>query len=222
MPNREGEREPGRLRFAELPTVGGYLCGEVASALQKEIRRGNERGALFWATELELSGFGGYVWKRLRIIASEDVGLAEPLMPVLVRSLYENWLEETKRQKGSGDRYAGFARVFLVHAVVALARARKSRLCDHALVVMYAGERPRPEVPDYALDRHTARGARLGRGYDHFVTEGSRLVNEADDVADEYVDEARDLLRQRRSRPTPSPGRAAETVEVEDDGQLEL
>jgi replication-associated recombination protein RarA len=202
MPNRKGEREPGRLRFAELPTVGGYLCGEVASALQKEIRRGNERGALFWATELELSGFGGYVWKRLRIIASEDVGLAEPLMPVLVRSL--------------------FARVFLVHAVVALARARKSRLCDHALVVMYAGERPRPEVPDYALDRHTARGARLGRGYDHFVTEGSRLVNEADDVADEYVDEARDLLRQRRSRPTPSPGRAAETVEVEDDGQLEL
>jgi hypothetical protein len=31
-------------RFADLPTPGGYLCGEVASALQKSIRRGLERG----------------------------------------------------------------------------------------------------------------------------------------------------------------------------------
>ena len=83
MPERE--RQP--TRFAELPTVGGYLCGEVASALQKSLRRGEERDALFWATELELSGFGKYVWKRLRIIASEDVGLAEPLAAATVRAL---------------------------------------------------------------------------------------------------------------------------------------
>jgi replication-associated recombination protein RarA len=186
-------------------------CAARSRALQKSIRRSDERGALFWATELELSGFGGYVWKRLRIISSEDVGLAEPLMPLLVRSLYENWLEETKRQKTPG--YEGFHRVFLVHAVVALARARKSRMLDHALVVMYAGERPTPEVPDYALDRHTQRGRELGRGFDHFVAEGARLENEAGDVADEYADEARELLARRRPRPQ---------AEEEDDGQLSL
>ena len=41
--------------------------------------------------------------------------------------------------------YAGFHRVFLLHAVVLLARARKSRMLDHALVAMYGGERPRPK-----------------------------------------------------------------------------
>jgi hypothetical protein len=44
-------------RFADLPTPGGYLRGEVASALQKSIRRGLEREALHWATELELAGY---------------------------------------------------------------------------------------------------------------------------------------------------------------------
>jgi replication-associated recombination protein RarA len=46
--------------------------------MQKCIRRGLERDALFWATELDRSNFGEYVWKRLRIIASEDIGIADP------------------------------------------------------------------------------------------------------------------------------------------------
>jgi replication-associated recombination protein RarA len=199
MPMEDGERQPARrTRFAELETPGGYLCGEVASALQKDLRRGNERGARFWATELELAGFGAYVWKRLRIIASEDVGLAEPHLPATIRALYENWLEESKRSKD--ERYAGFHRVFLVHAVLLLARARKSRICDHALVVMYGGQRPSPPVPDYALDRHTARGARMGRGGRHFVEDGSKLANEAD-VDDPYADEAPALLARQPDPP---------------------
>jgi hypothetical protein len=204
MADEDAERQPARRpRFAELETVGGYLCGEVASALQKSIRRGEEREALFWATELELSGFGAYVWKRLTIIASEDVGLAEPLLPVLVRTLQANWSEERKRQKTPG--FEGFFRVYLVHAVIALARARKSRLCDHALVVMYGQERPRPEIPDHALDRHTKRGRELGRGGEHFVEVGSLLANEAD-VDDPYADEARALLAQpKEPKPEPDP-----------------
>jgi hypothetical protein len=31
-------------------------------------------------------------------------------------------------------------------------------------------------VPDWALDQHTARGKRLGRGLTHFLTEGARLI----------------------------------------------
>ena len=73
------------VRFGDLHTVGGHLVGEVTSALQKEIQRGHEREALHWATELALTGYTNYVWKRLRIIASEDVGLGEPMMAVLVR-----------------------------------------------------------------------------------------------------------------------------------------
>jgi hypothetical protein len=33
---------------------------------QKCIRRGLEGEALFWATELDLAGYGAYVWKRLQ------------------------------------------------------------------------------------------------------------------------------------------------------------
>jgi hypothetical protein len=54
--------------------------------MQKCIRRGFEEEAQFWATELDLAGYGAYVWKRLRIIASEDIGLADPSLCVQVRN----------------------------------------------------------------------------------------------------------------------------------------
>jgi hypothetical protein len=46
------EGAPPRARFADLMTPGGHRCGEVASALQKTIRRGLERESLYWTTEL--------------------------------------------------------------------------------------------------------------------------------------------------------------------------
>ena len=85
------------MTFAEQSTVDGYNCAEAASAMQKCIRRGLEPDALFWVTELDRSNFGEYVWKRLRIIASEDVGLADPLAAIAVRILYENWKDQRKK-----------------------------------------------------------------------------------------------------------------------------
>jgi replication-associated recombination protein RarA len=74
------------VTFAELRTPNGHACGEVTSALQKAIRRGDERAALYWMSELDLAGYGGYCWKRLRLIASEDCGLADSNVAVQVRS----------------------------------------------------------------------------------------------------------------------------------------
>jgi len=31
-------------------------------------------------------------------------------------------------------------------------------------------------VPDYALDKHTQRGYEKRRGWEHFITEGSKLI----------------------------------------------
>jgi len=199
MANLGGEPEPRhRQTFSEQTTPAGHLCGEAASALQKSIRRGEEREALYWASELDLAGFGNYVWKRLRIIASEDVGLASTETVIAVRVLYENWREEVKKTK---PPYEGFVRIFLVHTVCLLCRAPKSRMLDHALIVTYAGEREPLEVPDHALDMHTAKGRRLGRGAQHFLAEGAKLANEAD-VDDPYHDEAeRILLNPPRRRP---------------------
>jgi len=166
------KRDRPPVTFANMHTPGGYKNGEVASALQKAIRRGKEREALFWATELALAGYENYVWKRLRVIASEDVGLADPTAAMTVRALYENWLE-TKKAKHEEP-------LFLVHAVCLLARAPKSGIVVHAWMAFYEGDRQAMgmEIPDEALDMHTARGRRMGRGKEHFLEEAGRLENE--------------------------------------------
>src|SRR5262245_44732638 len=160
--------------FGSTPTHGGYHMAEVTSAMQKSIRRGLIDEALFWATELDISGFGEYCWKRLRIISSEDVGLAEPLMPAVIHALYQNWSEQRKKR----DEKHAPERLFLVHAVQLLATAKKSRQVDNALITFYEGERPKLRVPDFAYDRHTLMGRRKGRGWTHFWEEGAKLENE--------------------------------------------
>jgi hypothetical protein len=42
-------------------TKRGYEFGEVSSAMQKAIRRGDTRLAGYWALELWASGYGNYV-----------------------------------------------------------------------------------------------------------------------------------------------------------------
>jgi replication-associated recombination protein RarA len=176
------------MTFAQTITPGGYAVGEVASAMQKCIRRGLSDDALFWATELDLAGFGEYAWKRLRIITSEDVGLADQLAPATIQALYQSWLDQRKKKD---SRHAP-ERLFLVHAVLYLAKAKKHRIVDHALVVMYEGRRdPRP-IPDFALDRHTQRGRTAKRGWAHWWEEGSRLENKAA-LDDPYVVDARQI-----------------------------
>jgi replication-associated recombination protein RarA len=184
------DNETGQLSFSEMPTPGGYLNGEVASALQKAIRRGDERGALFWASELDLAGYANYVWKRLRIIASEDVGLADTEAVLAVHALWQSWLEHKKQTKESEPLH-------LLHAVCLLARAKKSGIVVHAWMAFYEGDRQAMaiEVPDHALDMHTARGRRMGRGRKHFVEEAGKLENET------LPDRA--AYRARPTAPTP-------------------
>jgi putative ATPase len=171
-----------------MHTPGGFLCGEVASAFQKAIRRGHEREALFWASELDLGGFGGYVWKRLRIIASEDVGLADTETVIAVRSLYENW-SESKRTKD-----VGAMPLFLAHAVLLVVRAKKNAIAVHAVFAFWMGDRAAMgmEIPDHALDLFTRRGRSMGRrgaaGKEFFATESGKLENKAP-IPDPYEDE---------------------------------
>ena len=179
----EKPRRP-QMTFGEMHTPGGYKNGEVASALQKAIRRGKEREALFWASELDLAGYGNYVWKRLRTIASEDVGLADVDAVIQTRVLYDNWLEAKKAKQEDAMP------LFLAHAVLVLARAAKSGIALHACMAFWMGDRQAIaiEIPDVALDMHTARGRRMGRGKQHFLDEAGVLANET--LPDPYFAEA--------------------------------
>src|SRR5919109_910858 len=96
-----------------LTTAHGYLLAEVVSALQKCVRRGEEENALYWAAEMDRSGFGNYCWKRLKVICSEDVGPAWPAGPAVINALFESWAELKKK----GD-HKNQDRLYLIHAVV--------------------------------------------------------------------------------------------------------
>jgi replication-associated recombination protein RarA len=144
-------------------TEHGYDFYEVLSALQKEIRRGNEYEAVFWAVELE-SFSNRTLWNRLRIIASEDIGIANSIAVLMVDVLMNNYFEALNWK---GDSY----RLFLVNAVLFLARSYKSRIVDDLLITVYGDIKDGNllKVPDYVLDKHTARGKRMGRGVEHFL-----------------------------------------------------
>jgi replication-associated recombination protein RarA len=147
---------------------------EASSSLQKAIRRGLEEDALYWAAELDLSGYGEYVWKRLRIMTSEDVGLANPLLPATIAGLYATW----KEIRAKKDEKRNPEKLFLAHAVILLVRSPKSRLVDWLAVAHWRGHDSFRRQPlDEAVDKHTRRGKAMGRGWDHFFAVGGHLEN---------------------------------------------
>src|SRR4030067_2441993 len=148
--SKDGNYEPPK-------THNGYYLDEVISALQKEIRRGKEYEAVFWAVELE-SFNPTALWNRLRVIVSEDVSIAEPHAPLLIAGLKEAY-DYAKKSENSASR------LFFVHAVLLLARSRKCRIVDDLVVTVYGNIKFNHQLlpmPDYAIDMHTKRGRQKG------------------------------------------------------------
>jgi len=172
----DGKPEPPK-------TPRGYYLDEVISVLQKEIRRGKEYHAVYWAVELESfneeKGVGAKIlWSRLGVIASEDVSIAEPHVHLIIAALKEAYYDAVKRKDTA-------YRLFFVHAVLFLARARKCRIIDDLDVVVKGNIKFNHEMlpmPDHAIDMHTLRGRERGRvgvtGIKHFLDEGAKLKNE--------------------------------------------
>jgi len=185
------------MGYHPIKTQKGYDFFEVSSAFQKAIRRGDEETALYFATELEKSNFGEYAWKRMRIITSEDVGLAEPLMPANIMALYDMYCQQKKKKE---DR-SGSEALFLIHAVLLLCRARKSRLIDWAIIALWEEHASRHiDIPDWAFDKHNAKGRSMGRGLDHFYEEGTHLENH---TPVEREDEFRTRAYEAQKHPKP-------------------
>ncbi len=161
--------------WASQRTHHDLPADEVISALQKEIRRGHTENAALIAYELLLTSEQAedYLWLRLQVISVEDVGLAQPNAPVLVRTL-----EQIRRSfaRDHGDRF-----LFAIHAVRFLCGCQKDRSSDELLTWMrLAADQgaARPSIPDYALDMHTTAGKARGRGLRHFLEEGAQVAPE--------------------------------------------
>lgn len=168
------------MRFT---TKKGYGFFEASSAFQKAIRRNEEKLALYFMVEFFNSGYDEYLWKKLKVITSEDVGLAEPGLVSTIAALHQSYTELKKDAKENKPE-----RLFLVHAVILLCRSRKSRLVDWAMIKLWR-EHDHTEVtiPDWAHDMHTLKGKQMGRGIDHFYNEGTELANHEVQPGEEHM-----------------------------------
>jgi hypothetical protein len=112
---KEIEKVKKKEKF-QLITKKGYDFFEVASALQKSIRRGIVEDAGYWSTELYNIDWGKCYFKD--------------------KHDFEN-----------------------------------------------------KEIPDYAIDMHTLKGKKMGRGVKHFFEEGSKLHPHPDNELEKYYRE---------------------------------
>jgi replication-associated recombination protein RarA len=171
--------------WSRAQTVNGYAADEIRSVLQKSIRRGLVEEAILAAYEYYSTGpeMEEHLWRRLEIIATEDVGYGLINAPVILEALNSQRL----RLPPGPDRW-----VYSAHAVRLLATAKKDRtsmeLAAWAEAVTSRGER-KVVVHDYQVDYHTRRGTLMGRGRDHWWhSGGSLLLNQVEGLDPRWGD----------------------------------
>lgn len=153
-PIESGDTKLQKSHRFELITKNGYKLDEVVSALQKSIRRGNEKRAVYWAYEMFESGYIKYLWRRLSVIALEDISIADPFAAILVNSLAQ-----------SSERINQKDKIEVLHpgmAVIYLCRAKKSREVDYCLEIVEEQRKSgvKLELDEHELDSHTDEGRR--------------------------------------------------------------
>jgi replication-associated recombination protein RarA len=178
-------------------SLHGYPIDELRSVLQKSIRRGRIEEAALAAYELFASGpeTEEVLWRRLEIIAAEDVGLGLPAAPAILNALYL----QAGRMADPGDRW-----IYCAHAVRLLATAKKDNMSNELAgwtkEVVARGERS-VVVEDFMVDMHTCRGAQMGRDAAHWWNEGARL----EDRIESYNPKWGDYLRKLAGAKTETP-----------------
>ncbi|NLK14281.1 MAG: AAA family ATPase [Spirochaetales bacterium] len=177
--------------WQQCKTRSGLAADEVISALQKEIRRNNVDNAALLAYEMLLTSkeLEDFLWLRLQVISVEDVGFGNLQAPILI-----NTLNQLRRNLplGSSDR-----NLFAIHAVRCLCSSPKDRSSDEMLNWIkksYASDSLRPNIPPYALDKHTLRGQQEGKNDLDFYNEGARVSPELEGRDTTYLQRLRALI----------------------------
>lgn len=177
----------------QLRTQRGYDFYEVASALQKSIRRGDVRLAGYMALEL-FPQYSEYCWKRLLTISAED---CYGVVTKEVMALYEAFHIINKGKKGTELK----GRVFISKAVILLCQTKHNRdadllsnyvydkkydITDEQIEELFEEVRKEPmEIPEYVFDVHTRRGKAMGKTKkDFFIEEEKALKNKQMSIFD--------------------------------------
>jgi putative ATPase len=146
-----------RARAGRLIHHGRDAHYDMVSALIKSVRGSDPDAGLYWlARMLEAGSDPRFVARRLVILASEDVGLADPTA-LLVADAAARAVE-----------FVGLpeAQLNLAEAVIYLAVAPKSNTVTSALgrALEDARRGPRADVPEHLRDSHYPGARALGHG----------------------------------------------------------
>lgn len=177
--------------WSKIITRNGYAGDEVISALQKSIRRGLEEQACMFAYELYISSpqLEEKLWRRLLTISVEDIGMGNPMASVVANNLYQMSREF---DYADGDRP-----IYFIHAIRYMCQSEKDRSSDllKNICIKSFAMGKLPEIPDYALDKHTQRGQAMGRDSFHFLNEASRVYPQKE-VDNDYKERYAKILEE--------------------------
>ena len=155
-----------------LRTQRGYDFYEVASALQKSIRRGDVRLAGYMALEF-FPRYSEYCWKRLLTISAED---CYGVITKEIMALYEAFHIINKGKKTEDFK----GRLFISKAVILLCQTKHNRdsdilsnyvydkkydITDEQIEQMFDEIRAEGhmDIPEYVYDVHTRKGKAAGK-----------------------------------------------------------
>lgn len=146
-----------RARSGRLVHHGRDAHYDQVSALIKSIRGSDPDAGLYWlASMLEAGSDPRFIARRLAILASEDIGLADPMALVVADAA------------ARAVEFVGLpeAQLNLAEAVIYLSVAPKSNRVTAALARAFEDVRngARKEVPTHLRDAHYPGAAKLGHG----------------------------------------------------------
>lgn len=157
--------EPARVRIDDAEAALGTKAMrygrdehyDVISAFIKSVRGSDVDAALYWlATMIEAGEDPRFIVRRILILASEDIGMADPQSLVIAAAAAQ------------AVDHVGFpeAQLILSQAVIHLASAPKSNSATTAIAAALADVRERPSsgVPPHLRDSHYRGAAELGHG----------------------------------------------------------
>ena len=181
--------------WQKYKTRSGLAADLVISALQKEIRRNHPENAATLAYEMLITSdeLEDYLWFRLRTISVEDVGFADVYAPVLIGTLDQ--MRRNTRQFGDRGLLA-------IHAVRYLCQAKKDRSSYeiyNRIMKEYDRGNLRPQIPEYAIDKHTLQGQLDGKTEDDFYAEGSKVSPEWEGRDKTYRERVMKILAEQKA-----------------------
>jgi replication-associated recombination protein RarA len=173
--------------FHDRLTVHGLPSDAVRSSLHKHVRRGRVEESILSAMELARTDLEHEqeMWRRLRVLAAEDVGLGTPEAISVVAALHDSSLLFAV---GSYERLQ-----FAAQAAGYLAWAEKDPTPSEIMQVALHEDRP-ARIPPEALDVHTQAGQLAGKTMSDWYADARHITPEVEGRDLSWSDQLAEIL----------------------------